>query len=121
MADDQHARVGVVAAEQLERVGAVEALGEHVLDLGLGVERLGGEPGGLLGAHLRARVDRGELDAQPREGGAGGSRLALAARGQLALVIGLRVVRDGLPVAEKPELLGHTAEPSAGRGTARSA
>ncbi len=110
-----------MAAEQLERVGAVEALAEHVLDLGLGVERLGGELGRLLGAHLRARVDGGELDAQAREGGAGGGRLALAARGQLALVVGLRVVRDGLPVAEEPELLGHIAEPNRGRGTARSA
>ena len=80
--------------------------------------RVGGEH---RGGGIVARVDRGELDAQARQGGARGGRLALAARGQLALVVELRVVRDGFPVAEEPELLGHIAEPNRGRGTARSA
>src|SRR4051794_29600306 len=53
VADDQDARVGVVAAEQLERVAGLEPVGEDVLDLGLDVERLGGELRGALRAHLR--------------------------------------------------------------------
>ena len=119
--DDQHARVGVVAAEQVERVAGLEAVGEHVLDLGVDVERLRREPRGADRAHLRARVDGGELDAEARERRAGRTRLALAASGQLPLGVGLGVVRNGLPVAEEPELLGHAPEPSGERGTARCA
>ncbi len=99
--------VAVVAGEQLERVVDLEAVAEHVLALGVDVERLGSEPGGGERAHLRTGVDRGELDPEPREPGAGGDRLPLPARGQLPLVVGLRVVRDGLAVPEEPELPGH--------------
>ena len=118
MADDEHARVGAVAVEQLDRLVGVEVVGEHVLDLGLDVERLGGELRGVEGAHLRARVDGRELDPEARQRGARRGGLALAPRGQLALRIRLGIVWNGLPVAEEPELLGHAAEPSGGRGSA---
>jgi hypothetical protein len=107
VADDEHLRVGVVAAEQLERVIGLEAVREHVLDLRVDVERLGREPGGGQRSHLGAGVDGGELDPEPREPGAGRDRLPLPARGQLPLVVGLGVVRDGLAVPEEPELPGH--------------
>jgi hypothetical protein len=111
VADHEHLRVAVVAGEQLERVLDLEAVAEHVLDLRVDVERARGELRGVGRAHLRAGVDRGELDAEPRQPGAGRDGLPLAARGQLPLCVGLRVVRNRLAMAKKPELLGHAAEP----------
>ena len=61
-------------------------------------------------AHLRARVDRGELDAEPRQRAARrrGWRSPRAVSSRSAS--GLGVVRHGLAVPEEPELLGHGAE-----------
>ena len=111
VADDEHAGAVVVAVHELERVLALEAVAEHVLVLGLGAERLGRQPGGVRRAPLRARVDRRELDAEPRQRRAGRHRLALAAGGQLTVgVVVPRVVRHRLAVPEEPELPRHGAE-----------
>jgi hypothetical protein len=56
----------------------------------------------MQSADLRARVAGGELDAQAGEAFAGRDRLALPAGRQLAVGVGLGVVRDGLSVTEKP-------------------
>ena len=66
---------------------------------------------GLDGLEVMRRLrELGETG--PRERLPGGDRLALAARGQLALGIRLGLVRDGLPVPQEPELLvvGHAPQ-----------
>jgi hypothetical protein len=50
-----------------------------------------------------------DLDLKRVQGPPGGARLVAAAVGQLAVEVGLEVVRDGLAVPQEPELLGHTA------------
>ena len=107
MADHQHAGVGSVPVQQLERVLAVEAVGERVLLLGLDVQRAAGEPRRVPRAHLRARVAGVELDPEPGQPLARVDRLPLSARRQLALGVGLGLVRDGLSVTEKPQLRRH--------------
>ena len=111
VADDEHARVAVVGVQQLERVVAVEAVGERRRSiLGLDVERRG-----RRAARCRARGPSGSCSRRrtrrraAASAVAGRDRLALAAGGQLALVVGLGVVRDGLAVAQKPELRRHRA------------
>ena len=107
MPDHEHARVGAVAQQQLERVLAVEAVGQRLLLRRLDVERLAGELRGLDRADLGARVAGLELDAEPREPLPRGDRLALAAGRQFAVVVGLGLVGNGLSVTKKPELRRH--------------
>ena len=109
MADDEHARVVAVRAQQRDRVVAVEALGERLLHDRLDAERLAREPRGVDRAHLRARVAGVERGAEAGERGARGEGLSLAAGRQLSLRIGLGVVRHGLAVPEQPELGRHRA------------
>ena len=65
--------------------------------------------GGVERPHLRARVAGVELHAEPREALAGGDGLPLAARRQLAIGVGLGIVRNGLSVTKEPELRRHSA------------
>lgn len=104
---DQHALLVAVGVQQSERVVAVEAVGERGVLHGLDVQRAAGQLSRVASADLRARVASRELDTEPGEAFAGRDGLALPARGQLALGVGLGVVRDGLSVAEKPELRRH--------------
>ena len=66
-------------------------------------------------AHLRARVAGGELLVERRQRRAGGLGLATPARGQLAFVVGLGVVRHGLAVPQHPQLARHRAAALRGR------
>ncbi len=100
MADHEDAGVAVVGHQQLARVAGVEAVGEHVDLLRVDVQRCARAGGGVAGPDLRARVTGVELDPEPRERGAGVVGLALAASGQLAVVVGLGFVGDRLAVAK---------------------
>ena len=105
VADDEDAVALAVLREQVARDALVEVLAQRLAFLGRHVERLAGQRGGAGGADERARVTGRELEPEPRQRLARRDRLALAARGQLAVVIGLGFMRDGLSVAEEPELL----------------
>ena len=50
-----------------------------------------------------------DLDPERVQRPPGGARLVAAAVGQLAVEVGLEVVRDGIAMPQEPELLGHTA------------
>jgi hypothetical protein len=103
--DDQDPRSVVMLGQQLAGGVDVEPLAERGARLGRHVEWLARQLGGAGRAQERARVAGRELEPEPGERLARGDRLALAPRGQLALEVGLRLVRDGLAVPEKPELL----------------
>src|SRR4051812_44975980 len=64
VADDEHALVGAGDAHEVERGGAVEALGEDLLVDRLDPERLARELGRLAGADLRAREAEVHLDLE---------------------------------------------------------
>ena len=87
-----HGEVGVVAHQQHvlaapggERLGVERIAGQLGLELGLGAQRLAGEPRRLDGADLRAREAGVELHAERRERLARGPRLLLALVGEGAL------------------------------------
>ena len=65
------------------------------------------------GEHVGHAGHRMPCDHVPQSGVVGDDFLVPAQRvpavGQLAVEVGLRVVRDGLAVPQEPELLGHTA------------
>ena len=104
VADDEHA---VAGRRELTGGADVEArLQRLVLDR-LDLERLTGEDRGLQGADLRAREDGLERHLERRERAARGAGLVLAALGEAPVVVGPRVVRLGLAVAQEPELVGH--------------
>jgi hypothetical protein len=99
VADDEDAGVALVGHQQLARVVGIEAVGEHLGHLWLDVQGAAGAGGRVTGADLRARVTGLELDPEAGEPGAGVVGLALAAGGQLAVVVWLGVVGDRLAVA----------------------
>ncbi len=105
MADHEDALALLVLEQQLLSGADVEVLAEHVARLRLDVERAAGEHRGPARAHERARVAGAELHPEAGQRLARGCRLALPAGRQLALVVRLGLVGDGLPVAEEPELL----------------
>src|SRR3954465_674933 len=105
VADHQHALVG---GQQLERVVGGDPLAQRLVLERLAAEALAGELRRLERADLGRRVDRLERDLQGGKGAAGSAGLALAAFGQVALVVaGARVVRLGLAVPQEPELTCH--------------
>src|SRR3954447_14411609 len=107
VADDEHALVGARRAHQVERRLPVEALGERVVVDRLDAEEVARELRGLPRAELGAREAQVHLDLERAQGLPGRARLVAAPVGELALVVGGLVVRDGLAVPEEPELLGH--------------
>ena len=105
VAHDEHALVGVVRQQQLERVVGVEAVGQDGRLLRLDVERPAGQARRVARPDLRARVAGGELDAEARKCGPGGDCLALAPGRQLPIGVGLRLMWNSFSMTKEPELL----------------
>ena len=100
-------RAPAVARRRASSVGVagVEARGQRgVLDR-LGPERLAGERRAVSRARTFGLVNTAwNVTFERERAPAGGTRLLLAARREAAVVVGPRVVRLGLPVAQEPEL-----------------
>src|SRR5215813_12353895 len=98
MADDENPVLPAVGVQELGHVIAAERARDRALGRRLDVQRPAGQLRGLERAQLRARVAGRELQRELGQRDARGLGLAPSAWRELALLIGLGVVRNGLAV-----------------------